>query len=130
LGRIRKASGLNQGQIISADGMLYLYEERTGHVALAKPNPAKLEIISEFQVIKGEGKDFRILVEITLSFTSRTRLTRKGSHSYLANWIEWQSSKYNESFNSFRNRTIDYIEADQSVENTTEDVADVDKTDH
>ena len=45
----------SQGEIISADGMLYLYEEKTGHVALAKPNPAKLEIISEFQVTKGEG---------------------------------------------------------------------------
>jgi outer membrane protein assembly factor BamB len=44
-----------QGQIISADGMLYMYEEKSGHVALAKPNPAKLDIVSEFQIIKGEG---------------------------------------------------------------------------
>ncbi|MEQ8303125.1 MAG: S8 family peptidase [Cyclobacteriaceae bacterium] len=60
--------------------------------------------------LRGEGKEFRILAEITLSFTSRTRLTRKGSHSYLANWLEWQSSKHNESFNSFRNRTIELLE--------------------
>lgn len=44
-----------KGSIISADGMLYLYEEKSGHVALAKPNPEKLEIISEFQITKGEG---------------------------------------------------------------------------
>lgn len=45
----------SKGSIISADGMLYLFEERSGHVGLAKPNPAKLEIVSEFQIKKGEG---------------------------------------------------------------------------
>ncbi|HLN20732.1 MAG TPA: PQQ-binding-like beta-propeller repeat protein [Bacteroidales bacterium] len=45
----------SKGSIISADGMLYLFEERSGHVGLAKPNPAKLEIVSEFQVNKGDG---------------------------------------------------------------------------
>jgi len=44
-----------KGSIISADGMLYLYEEKSGHVALAKPSPEKLDIISEFQITKGEG---------------------------------------------------------------------------
>jgi outer membrane protein assembly factor BamB len=44
-----------KGSIISADGMLYLYEEKTGHVALVKPDPAKLDIVSEFQITKGEG---------------------------------------------------------------------------
>ncbi len=44
-----------RGSIISADGMLYLYEEKSGHVALAKPDPAKLDIVSEFQITKGEG---------------------------------------------------------------------------
>lgn len=45
----------SKGSIISADGMLYLYEEKSGHVALANPDPAKLDIISEFQITKGEG---------------------------------------------------------------------------
>lgn len=44
-----------RGSIISADGMLYLYDERTGHVALAKPDPGKMEIVSEFQITKGAG---------------------------------------------------------------------------
>ena len=44
-----------KGSIISADGMLYLFEEKSGHVALAKPNPDKLDIVSEFQVTKGTG---------------------------------------------------------------------------
>lgn len=45
----------NKGSIISADGMLYIMEEKSGHVALVKPNPEKLDIVSTFQVTKGAG---------------------------------------------------------------------------
>jgi len=45
----------NKGSIISADGMLYIYEERQGNVALVKPNQEKLDIVSEFRVEKGTG---------------------------------------------------------------------------
>lgn len=62
--------------------------------------------------LRGEGKEFKLLVEVTLAFTSKTRVTRKGSHSYLANWLEWKSSKYNENFDSFRTRTLSYLEND------------------
>lgn len=44
-----------KGSVIAADGMLYLYEERTGHVALVKPGRNDLNIISEFRVIEGTG---------------------------------------------------------------------------
>lgn len=45
----------NKGSIIAADGMLYVYEEKTGHVGLVKPGSEKLDVISEFQVTKGTG---------------------------------------------------------------------------
>ena len=45
----------NKGSIIYADGMLYIYEERWGHVGLVKPDSNKLDIVSEFQVEKGTG---------------------------------------------------------------------------
>ncbi len=45
----------NKGSIIAADGMLYLYEEKTGHVGLVKPDPEKLNVISEFSITKGTG---------------------------------------------------------------------------
>jgi outer membrane protein assembly factor BamB len=45
----------SKGSVISADGMLYLYEEKSGHVALVKPDSEKLNIVSEFQITKGEG---------------------------------------------------------------------------
>jgi hypothetical protein len=45
----------SKGSVISADGMLYLFEERSGHVGLARPDAAKLDIVSEFQITKGDG---------------------------------------------------------------------------
>ena len=45
----------SRGSVISADGMLYFFEEKSGHVALVKPDASKLDIVSEFQVTKGEG---------------------------------------------------------------------------
>jgi hypothetical protein len=35
--------------------MLYLYEEKTGHVGLVKPGTGKLDVVSEFKVEKGTG---------------------------------------------------------------------------
>jgi hypothetical protein len=45
----------SRGSIISADGMLYLFDEKSGHVALVKPDNSKLDIVSEFQITKGDG---------------------------------------------------------------------------
>ncbi len=46
----------NKGSIISADGMLYLFEEKSGHVGLARPSDQKLDMISEFRLpTKSEG---------------------------------------------------------------------------
>ncbi|MDR0894353.1 MAG: PQQ-binding-like beta-propeller repeat protein [Prevotellaceae bacterium] len=48
-------TGKSKGAIIYADGMLYLYEERRGTVALVRATPEKLDVISEFRITKGEG---------------------------------------------------------------------------
>ena len=47
-------------------------------------------------------------------------MTRKGSHSYLANWLEWRSSKNNENFSSFRNRILEYLDSDFDDEDIDE----------
>jgi outer membrane protein assembly factor BamB len=44
-----------KGSIISADGLLYLYDERSGNVGLAKVNPEKFDLISSFKITKGSG---------------------------------------------------------------------------
>ena len=45
----------NKGSVISADGMLYIYEEKTGHVGLVRPSGEKLDVVSSFEVTKGNG---------------------------------------------------------------------------
>lgn len=89
-----------------------------------KPKMADIYRVGIPNHLRGEGKEFRILVEITLAFTAKTRMTRKKSHSYLSNWLEWKTSNYNERFSSFRNRTIEYLETDN--ENT--EAEEVDET--
>ena len=46
---------ISEGQIISAEGMLYCYEDRSGNIALVKADPTKFEVISSFKVPLGSG---------------------------------------------------------------------------
>ena len=45
----------NKGPIIYADGMLYLYEEKHGHLGLAKADPNKFDLVSSFRHYEGAG---------------------------------------------------------------------------
>lgn len=45
----------NKGSVIAADGLLYIYEERMGNLALVRPNTEKLDIISSFRITQGDG---------------------------------------------------------------------------
>jgi outer membrane protein assembly factor BamB len=45
----------NKGSAIYADGMLYLYEEKNGNIALVEPSAEKLKIVSTFTVDAGTG---------------------------------------------------------------------------
>ena len=47
-----------KGSIISAEGMLYIYEEKKGNVGLLKANPQKFDLVSSFQVTQGEKGPF------------------------------------------------------------------------
>lgn len=46
---------INKGTIIAADKMLYYYVEKGGTMALVKPTPDKLEVVSSFQITDGSG---------------------------------------------------------------------------
>lgn len=45
----------NKGSIISANGLLFLYEEKRGNVALVEPSTDSLKIISTFKIEFGTG---------------------------------------------------------------------------
>lgn len=44
-----------KGAIITADHMLYCYDEKKGVVGLVNVNPNKFDVVSEFSITKGEG---------------------------------------------------------------------------
>lgn len=44
-----------KGSIVYADGMLYIYEEKSGNVAIVNPNPKNFDVVSSFKVEKGTG---------------------------------------------------------------------------
>ncbi|MBT3302719.1 MAG: PQQ-like beta-propeller repeat protein [Bacteroidetes bacterium] len=52
----------SKGSIISAEGMLYCYEEKTGNIALVKADPKEFKIISSFEVPLGSGPHWSHLV--------------------------------------------------------------------
>ena len=45
----------SKGSIISADGMLYCYDEKNGTVGLVRPDPRKFDLVSSFRVQGGKG---------------------------------------------------------------------------
>ena len=45
----------NKGPILYADGMLYIYEEKRGNMALVKADPKEFKVISSFRVTEGKG---------------------------------------------------------------------------
>ncbi len=47
-----------KGSIISAEGMLYIYDEKKGNVGLLRANPAKFDLVSSFQVTLGASGPF------------------------------------------------------------------------
>jgi outer membrane protein assembly factor BamB len=45
----------NKGSIISAEGMLYCYEEKGGNLALVEASPKGFNIVSSFKITQGKG---------------------------------------------------------------------------
>ncbi|MCG8578776.1 MAG: PQQ-binding-like beta-propeller repeat protein [Bacteroidales bacterium] len=47
--------GKSKGTVITADGMLYCFDDKRGYVGLVPATPEKFEVKSEFKITKGEG---------------------------------------------------------------------------
>jgi outer membrane protein assembly factor BamB len=45
----------SKGQLVYADGLFYVYIEKSGHVGLVQPDPTGFKVISSFEVEKGRG---------------------------------------------------------------------------
>ncbi|MFI3291609.1 MAG: PQQ-binding-like beta-propeller repeat protein [Opitutales bacterium] len=54
--------GFSKGSVVSADGLLYVYEEKRGEVALVNPKSDKFDIISSFTITDGKGPHWAHIV--------------------------------------------------------------------
>ena len=52
------AGGKGRGALIEADDMFYLFDERRGTLGLARINPDKFDVVSEFRFTDGSGACF------------------------------------------------------------------------
>ena len=68
------------------------------------PGKAKVFQIPVPPEMNKPGDDFDIQVEVTLSYASQPRRTRRGFRGYLSTWLEWKSSGLNEREEDFVGR--------------------------
>lgn len=83
---------------------------------LINPRQAQIYTIKIPDEIRSAGDEFDILVEVTLAFMAKPRRTRQGIKSYLSAWVDWQSSKHEESYRKFRGRVTNHIADDDEVD--------------
>lgn len=53
--------------------------------------------------LRQQGDDYDILIEVSLAYTAKVRRTRQRTKSYLSTWLDWKSSKIDESYDDFKN---------------------------
>ena len=58
------------------------------------------------ELMRQQGYEYDILVEVTLSYVAEPRRTRRNLRRYLSTWVDWKSSKLGESLSSFRSRVL------------------------
>lgn len=64
--------------------------------------------IPEF--LRSPVEEYDILIEVTLSYTTKVRRTRQKTKSYLSTWLDWTSSKIDEPFEDFKDYVLKEIE--------------------
>lgn len=53
--------------------------------------------------LRSPGEDFEIRIDVSLSYVAKPRRTRRFVNKYLSTWVDWRSSKFGESIDSFKN---------------------------
>lgn len=53
--------------------------------------------------LRAPGEEFEIRIDVSLSYVAKPRRTRRFVSKYLSTWVDWRSSKFGESVESFKN---------------------------
>jgi len=64
--------------------------------------------------MRGQGDEYDILIEATLSFTAQVRRTRQKTKSYLSTWLDWTCSKIGESYDKFKDYVLKEINSTET----------------
>lgn len=88
------------------------------------PREAQIYTVKIPDEIRSAGYEYDILIEVTLAFMAKPRRSRRGTNSYLSGWVDWQSSKFEESYRQFRKRVTKYID-DVEEEEEFDDFPDI-----
>jgi hypothetical protein len=90
------------------------------------PREAQIYTIKIPDEIRSAGYEYDILIEVTLAFMAKPRRSRRGTNSYLSGWVDWQSSKFDETYRQFRKRMTKYIddEVEEDEFDNSFDIAD------
>jgi hypothetical protein len=54
-GKMYETEWFSKGSVITAENMLYCYDERRGNVALVENNPREFKVVSSFRITEGSG---------------------------------------------------------------------------
>jgi hypothetical protein len=84
----------------------------SGSIAAKKANVYFVKIPEQ---MRGPAEEYNVLIEVTLAFMAEPRRTRRRTNSYLSTWLDWHSSKHNESHDQFCARILKNIN-DESEE--------------
>lgn len=90
---------------------------RTTLVASKDPSDAAQDLLIKageghvYQVpipeeMRRPGDEFDVLIEVTLAYSAQPRRTRRNLRRYHSTWVDWTSSKLEESLESFRARAL------------------------
>lgn len=65
------------------------------------------------EAIRNQADDFDIRIDVTLSYVAQPRRTRRNLRRYLSTWVEWKSNKLGETLNTFRQRAMKDVPAEE-----------------
>lgn len=57
-------------------------------------------------VMRAQGDEFDIRIDVTLSFMAQPRRTRRYVRRYLSTWVDWKTNKLGEGLNDFAKRAM------------------------
>lgn len=87
----------------STDKRTTLYTEGDNYIRAREAHAYQVKLPVELRAIASEAQ---VLLEVTLAFTARPRRTRRKLGGYLSTWADWETSKKEESIDSFLARVL------------------------